>query len=119
MFETMNTFLQAVKEREHIHPLIQQADLRVSLLCDQHQPIQLVIKNGEIVTLLDSESTEQPRNEISGNLTAMEQLLEGKERLRVLERNSHLKVTSSLRTTLLLESIFYLTKAQNDFAKIV
>ena len=62
MIETMNTFLQAVKEREHIHPLIQQADLRVSLLCDQHQPIHLVIKNGEIVTLLDSESTEQPRS---------------------------------------------------------
>lgn len=119
MMKAINTFLLAVKEREHIQPLIQYADLRVNLLCYQHQPIQLVIKNGEILILHDSENADQLKNEISGSSEAMKWLLQGKERLRKMERQGELKVTASLRTALLLESIFYLTKAQNDFAKIV
>ena len=60
----------------------------------------------------------QTISEIRGDLNAMKQLLEGKERLRVLEQNGQLSIPAPIRTTLLLESIFYLTKAQENFAKI-
>jgi len=118
MNEAMNIFLQAAKEREHIRPLIQHADLRVCLRCHD-QAIQLIMKNGEIVALYHSENSEQTKNEISGSLSAMKQLLEGKERLRVLEQQGELTVAASLRAALLLESIFYLTKARQPLVKIV
>ncbi|NRD76423.1 SCP2 sterol-binding domain-containing protein [Bacillus sp. BRMEA1] len=118
MIEAINTFLQQVKVREHIVPLIQQADLRVSLHCHA-APVQLVIKNGEILMLHDSEQQIKPNNVIWGSAHAFELLLEGKTRLRELERNGDLKIEASLRMILLLESIFYLTKARQDFAKII
>ena len=110
MIEALNNFLTKVKEQRHILPLIENADLRVNINTNQHS-IQLVIKNGTIFTL----QNQPAKYEISGDLNAMTQLLEGKKRLRTLK----LSISAPLRTTLLLESLFYLTKAQEDFVKIV
>ncbi|WP_223591964.1 hypothetical protein [Neobacillus bataviensis] len=110
MIEALNNFLTKVKVQGHILPLIENADLRVNLNTHQ-QSIQLVIKNGTIFTLQNQPS----KYEISGDINAMTQLLEGKQRLRTLK----LSISAPLRTILLLESLFYLTKAQQEFAKII
>ncbi|MDN3019827.1 hypothetical protein PH210_27050 [Paenibacillus sp. BSR1-1] len=110
MIEALNNFLTKVKEQRHILPLIENADLRVNLNTNQ-QSIQLVIKNGTIITLQNQPS----KYEISGDINAMTQLLEGKQRLRTLK----LSISAPLRTILLLESLFYLTKAREEFAKII
>ena len=110
MIEAFNKFLEKASQQEHILPLIQDADLRVNLVTSQHS-IQLVIKKGVIFTL----QNQPAKNEISGTPNAMTQLLEGKQRLRTLQ----LTINAPLRTILLLESLFYLTKAQEDFAKII
>ncbi|WP_312468931.1 SCP2 sterol-binding domain-containing protein [Neobacillus sp.] len=118
MIETVKTFLENIKEQGHVQQLLFQGDLRVTLNCQQ-QAVHLVIKNGGIFILQGSEES-QTKYEISGNLTAMEQLLAGKERLRVLEKNGQLKVSAPLRVKLLLESIFFLTKTEKpELAKII
>jgi hypothetical protein len=118
MIETVKTFLENIKEQKHVQLLLVQGDFRVTLNCQQ-QTVHLVIKNGGIFILQGSVES-STKYEISGDLTAMKQLLKGKERLRVLEKNGQLKVSAPLRVKLLLESIFYLSKTQNcELAKII
>jgi hypothetical protein len=117
MIEMLKNFQLAIKQQRHVLPLLEHIDLRVNLVCEQ-KAIQIIIKNGEIFILHDSEVT-RTISEIRGDLNAIKELLEGKGRLRVLERNGQLSISAPIRTTLLLESIFYLTKAQENFSKII
>lgn len=116
MIEMLKNFQLAIKQQRHVLPLLERIDLRVNLVCEQ-KTIQIIIKNGEIFILHDSEES-QTISQIRGDLNAIKELLEGKERLRVLERNGQLRISAPIRTTLLLESVFYLTKAQENFPKI-
>lgn len=116
MIEMLKNFQLAIKQQRHVQPLLERIDLRVNLVCEQ-KTIQIIIKNGEIFILHDSEES-QTISQIRGDLNAIKELLEGKERLRVLERNGQLRISAPIRTTLLLESVFYLTKAQENFPKI-
>ncbi|WP_066091484.1 SCP2 sterol-binding domain-containing protein [Neobacillus novalis] len=109
--DVVEAFLAKIKDQEHVQPLFLHADLQINLRCEG-QTIQLIIKNGNIMILQNSEA-QQSKYEISGSQNAMKQLLEGTQRLRVLEQQGQLKVSAPLRTTLLLESVFFLTKAQN------
>ncbi|MFC4799921.1 SCP2 sterol-binding domain-containing protein [Neobacillus sp. GCM10023253] len=118
MIEEVNSFLKTFKDQGHILPLIQHAELRISLSTTEQQSVQLVIKNGEIFALYDSHQ-EQANCQIHGGLQELKQLLEGQERLRVLQRNGALNVKGALRAALLLESLFYLTKAQTNLAEII
>jgi hypothetical protein len=117
MIEALKTFQLTIKQQGHVLPLLEHIDLRVNLICEQ-KAFQIIIKDKEIFILHDSSKQTQTLAEIRGDLNTIRQLLEGKERLRVLERNGQLNVTAPIRTTLLLESIFYLTKAQENFSKI-
>ncbi|MDR7237880.1 hypothetical protein [Neobacillus drentensis] len=117
MIEELKAFQLAIKQQGHILPLLDHIDLRVNLVSEL-TTIQIFIKNNEIFILHDSDAT-QNIPEICGDLQAIKQLLEGKERLRTLERNGQLTISAPIRTTLLLESIFYLTKAQENFANII
>ncbi|WP_026567860.1 hypothetical protein [Bacillus sp. UNC41MFS5] len=116
MIEELKTFQLAIKQQGHLLPLLEHIHTRVNLICEQNT-YQIFMKDREIFILHDSNET-QTIPEIHGNLHAMKQLLTGKERLRALERNGQLRISAPVRTTLLLESIFYLTKAQDDYAKI-
>ncbi|MBU8914553.1 SCP2 sterol-binding domain-containing protein [Bacillus sp. FJAT-29953] len=118
MIEEVNSFLKTFKDQGHILPLIQHAELRISLSTTEQQSVQLVIKNGEIFALYDSQQ-DQANCQIHGGLQELKQLLEGQERLRVLQRNGVMNVRGALRTVLLLESLFYLTKAQTNLAEII
>lgn len=117
MKETMKAFQLAVKQQGHILPLLEHGDLRVNLISEL-TTIQIVFKNREVFILHDNEGI-QTIPEIRGDRQAIKQLLEGKERLRTLERNGQLTISAPIRTTLLLESIFYLTKSQENFSKII
>jgi hypothetical protein len=117
MIEALKTFQLAIKQQGLVLPLMEHINLRVNLVCEQ-KIMQIIIKDGELFTLYAREDT-QAETEIRGDLNAIKQLLEGKERLRILERNGQLTVSAPLRATLLLESIFYLTKPQENFSKII
>ena len=117
MIEIVNHFIEALKNQEYLHAIIQQADFRINLAADG-QVIQLVFYHGEI-TVEQEISDSLTRFEISGSQTAIAQLLKGKERLRLLERNGCLKIVAPLRMVLLLESIFYLTRPDHYLEKII
>ncbi|MEH7439134.1 hypothetical protein V7182_16795 [Neobacillus drentensis] len=117
MIEAIQKFLVKMQQQGHVYPLIHQAEVHVNLRCEK-EVVQLVIKNGAVF-ILQNPSEEQSTYEISGSEAAMKQIIEGTSRLRVLEQKGEIKVDTSLRISLLLESLFYLTKAQEDFAKII
>jgi hypothetical protein len=110
MIDAVLTFLKKIKEQEHVLPLIQHADLQVTFHIEQDTTL-LAIKNGEIF-ILQKFKDPLHNSVISGDIIAMEQLLEGKETLRFLASKGELKVSAPFRTTLLLESIFYLTNPE-------
>ncbi|MFZ7943990.1 hypothetical protein [Neobacillus sp. 19] len=116
MIEAVEAFLVKVIEQGHILPLIQQADVQIILQWEEQQSIQLIIKSGGIC-FTKNPDFQQGNYVISGSPTAMTQLIEGTGRLRVLEQQGQLEIMAPLRTILLLESIFFLTKAQ--LAKII
>ncbi|MED3622472.1 SCP2 sterol-binding domain-containing protein [Neobacillus thermocopriae] len=115
MIEAVQVFLQEVKKRNHLFPLIDQVDIRVVLKSEQ-QTIQFIIKNGEIL-FLHERNDSQPHCLISGSSDGLAQLLKGQEKLRTLERIGSLTITAPLRTVLLLESIFYLANSRNEKMK--
>lgn len=117
MMEEVQNFLMTIKERTHVLQLIQNTELLVTIACLQ-QKINLIIKNGEILFLQDADVV-LPTCEISGELGSLKELLDGKETLRFLVRKGHLKVSAPFRTVLLLESVFYLTKAYRNSRDII
>jgi hypothetical protein len=115
MDETVHFFLQMIKERSHVLQLINNIELLVNLVSGEKR-VLIAIKNGEVYLLHDTELI-QTNYEISGDI---KKLLEGKETLRSLVRKGQLKISAPFRTILLLESIFYLTRAQDhQLAKII
>jgi hypothetical protein len=113
MKEVIKSFIIAANRQEHILPLIRQADFHVNLSTGQ-ESIQLKITRGRI-EICESEAS--GGYSIEGSPAEMSKLLNGEEKLRVLERGGILRVSAPLRIVLLLEALFLLANAQN-FAKI-
>lgn len=117
MIEMIQSFLQTIKERNDVRQLIKHTDrLMIRFICGQ-KTIPIALINGEFSWLHDAEEKFHSC-EINGDVTTMKRLLEGKEKLRFLIMNGQLKVTASFRTILMLESIFYLTKAREELEQI-
>lgn len=117
MIELVKNFIEKFYEAGHVLSLIQQADVRVTIK-GELETVQLEIKQGSI-SILQNHEVPQGNYEIRGNKQAMKQLFEGTSRLRDLERRGQLSIAMPLRITLLLESLFFLTKAQQNFAKVI
>ncbi|MBM7651993.1 hypothetical protein [Neobacillus cucumis] len=115
MKELAEKFIETFTLQAHVLGLIKHADIKVKFSCGLESAI-IEIQNGKMSLLNNQDSIWY---EIKGDWTAMMQLFEGTERLRVLEHKGHLTVSASLRTTLLLESIFFLTKAHKNLAKVI
>ena len=114
MEKTIKSFLQTINERSHVLQLIKNTELLVTFV-SMEKSIPIAIKNGKIFLSKDTDST-LINYEISGDI---EQLLEGEETLRYLVRKGRLKISAPFRTILLLESMFYLAKANQNLKKII
>ncbi|GHH97624.1 SCP2 sterol-binding domain-containing protein [Neobacillus kokaensis] len=117
MIEVILDFVHALKNQAHILPLIKHADLQVNIEANGIGAI-MVFYNGEI-SVQAAEKEQLARYKITGSQDAIKLLLEGKEKLRELEQSGSLKVNTPLRTSLLLESLFYLTKPDHYLEKII
>ena len=115
MNELAEKFLKKFTKQDHILGLIKQADLKVKLSCGE-ESIVIEIKHGNISLLNNQDPIWY---EIKGDHQAMKYLMEGTEQLRVLEHKGHLTVSVPLRATLLLESLFFLTRAHENLAKVI
>ncbi|WP_164745693.1 SCP2 sterol-binding domain-containing protein [Neobacillus mesonae] len=117
MIEILSKFVQALEHQAHVLPLIRKTDLQLHLEVNDQTAV-LVFHNGEIFIKPDAVN-QLTRFKISGTKDSFKLLLEGKEKLRKLERTGRLEVIAPLRTTLLLESIFYLTRPDDYLEKII
>ncbi|MEH7097100.1 hypothetical protein [Neobacillus vireti] len=115
MKELAEKFLEKFTLQGHILSLIKHADIKVKFNCEKGSVV-IQIKNGQMSILNDPEII---CSEVKGDMQAIQQLFEGTETLRTLEKKGQLTVTAPLRTTLLLESIFFLTKAHENLAKVI
>jgi hypothetical protein len=115
MNELAEKFLEKFTLQGHIVGLIKHAEIKVKFICEE-ETIIFEIKNGKMSLLNDQQSI---CYEVKGESNAIQQLFEGTETLRTLEKKGRLTVSAPLRTTLLLESIFFLTKAHENFAKVI
>src|SRR3954451_16661253 len=112
MNELAEKFLEKFTLQGHVIGLIKHADIKVKIRCGEEIAI-IEIKNGKI-SLLNNQ--DQISYEIKGDPKTIKQLFDGTERLRKLEHKGLLNITTPLRTTLLLESLFFLTKAHENLA---
>ncbi|MDQ0198887.1 hypothetical protein [Neobacillus ginsengisoli] len=118
MIETIQTFLQTIKERKHVLQLIQSTDKLMIHFISGPKTVPIALINGEFSWLHDT-GEKFLACEIEGEGSAIQQLLEGKEKLRFLVKIGRLKVKAPFRTILMLESIFYLTKVGNELDQII
>jgi len=115
MNELAQKFLEKFTLQGHILSLIKYSDIKVKFCCEEGTTT-IEIKNGKMSLLNDQESISY---EVKGDSHAIQQLFEGTETLRALEKKGRLTVSAPLRTTLLLESLFFLTKAHENLAKVI
>jgi hypothetical protein len=112
MMESVRDFIMTIKKRNHVLQLINTIDYLSIRLVSGDMSLLFAITNGELL-MIEDESGEINTCKISGEMEAIKALLEGNEKLRVLLNSGLLKISAPFRTILLLESIFYLTKAEN------
>ena len=110
MDERVKCFLETIKERRHVLQLINHTELLLTLVSGKKR-VSIAINNGDIY-LPDDTAAVLANYEISGEIA---ELLEGKETLRSLVRKGKIHVLAPFRMILLLESLFYLTKANGKF----
>jgi phenylacetate-coenzyme A ligase PaaK-like adenylate-forming protein len=107
MNEAIVEFLSNIKERNHVLRLFDKVDsLTVKIVCDQQASL-ITFQRGEAM-LLDANVEEDTTFQISGKPDSILALIRGSERLRILVKQGKLVVRGTFRTTLLLESAFYL-----------
>jgi hypothetical protein len=116
--ELIQIFLSAIKQRSHVLKLIEKLDgLKIRLVCEGQEDF-LVFHRGEVSLLADNNEI-AATYDISGQQDSIYSLLEGKEKLRILMKNGQLKVKAPIRTILLFESIFYLTKPEERLKEFI
>jgi len=115
MIELAEKFLEKFTFQGHILSLIKHTEIKVKICCEEETVI-IEIKNGKMSLLNDQKSI---CYEVKGDSDTIQQLFEGTETLRALEKKGRLTVSAPLRTTLLLESLFFLTKAHENLAKVI
>jgi hypothetical protein len=116
--DRIQIFLSTIKERGHVLKLIEKLDgLKIKLVCEDTENL-LIFHRGEV--FLQGDNGENVlTNVISGQPEAIYSLLEGEEKVRNLMNSGKLKVKAPFRTILLIESIFYLTKPDDRYIKII
>ncbi|WML45913.1 hypothetical protein [Neobacillus sp. PS3-40] len=123
MMESVQNFIMTIKERNHVLQLINTIDFLSVRLVSGNMSLLLAITNGELL-MIEDEDEEINTCKISGEIETIKTLLKGNEKLRILLNRGLLKIYAPFRTILLLESIFYLTKAEkrndeNSFKKYI
>ncbi|MDP4086354.1 MAG: SCP2 sterol-binding domain-containing protein [Bacillota bacterium] len=111
MIESANAFLRSVNEKAHLLQLFNKINFLKISLVSENENVYFALTNGKI-ELLNSNIEHVSSYEITGDLQAIIDLLEGKEKLRSLILSGRLETSASFRTTLLLESLFFLAKAE-------
>lgn len=118
MRDAVQTFLTTIKEREHVLKLIEHLEMLAIRVVCEHATIKLAFHRGKAIFLEENREI-AISCEVSGMAESIICLLSGEKKLRYLIIDGQLKVTASFRTILLLESIFYLTKPDEQQGRLI
>jgi hypothetical protein len=116
MEKSVQAFLLKVNEQKHVLQLLQKIENLTIRLVAEHSSTAFVITNTGIYNLQNVAETVDTCD-VYGEITDLQDLLSGKEKLRVLVRDGKIRISSSFRTVLFLESLFYLTKLEIPLVK--
>jgi hypothetical protein len=117
MEKSVQAFLIKINEQKHVLELIKNVENLTINLIAKNSITAFTITNKELY-ILENENEAVNTCEISGKTKDLQDLLSGKEQLRVLLRHGKIRISASFRIILLLESLFYLTKSETHLVKI-
>jgi hypothetical protein len=116
MEESVQAFLIKINKQKHVLELIKNLENLSIILIAENLIVAFTITNKELY-ILENENEAVNICEISGKTKDLQDLLSGEEPLRVLLRQGKIRVSTSFRILLLLESLFYLTKSDAHLVK--
>jgi hypothetical protein len=116
MFDTVQAFIQSINERKHVLTLIEDTALTIEFRM-KDETLSLFLKNGEVF-LADEPCDPSNTFKISGEKESVKDLISGRDKFRTLLMKGDLQCSAPFRTTLLLESFFYLGKTEKLLAEI-
>jgi hypothetical protein len=115
MNETLQSFIQSIKERNHVLLLIENTVLTVEFKI-KDEITAILLKNGEV--MIEAGVNHANTCRIHGEKEKIKGLIMGKEKLRTLILKGDLHCSAPFRTILMLESFFYLGKSDLFITKI-
>ena len=104
----VEAFVERVNSKEHIEIFMKKASLSLKIQCDEEY-LTLIILNG-FIKIDTAQKIENPDVFISGTSESLTSIIEGKETLRKLEQTGKIKILSTFRNMLFLETLFILGK---------
>lgn len=105
------SFIKNISEKKHIQCLIEKDSCLTVSLHSKSERVAFIIRRGEIELSHDVDPSTCDY-EITGEADALRDLLAGNEPLRQLAKKGRIENTPHFRITLLLESLFILTKSE-------
>ena len=116
MKKLTEAFIERVSSKEHVGIFIEKASFSLKMQSEDNHAT-LIFSNGSI--LFDTaQRIENPDAVISGSLESLSLILEGKEKLRTAAGKGQIKIVSTFRKTLFLETLFILAKNNDQLIKI-
>lgn len=116
MEKSVQAFLIKVNEQKHVLQLIQKIEYLTIRLVAEQSSTAFVITNTGIYNLQNVTEVGDTCD-IYGKINDLQDLLSGKEKLRVLVKDGKIRISASFRTVLMLESLFSLTKPEIPLVK--
>lgn len=111
MLEMLQLLVGEVNMRGHLNSLINGVKLKVLLNCENEAAL-LKIEKGKLEIIdLENQSCDAI---ISGNKPIITDLLAGRIKLRNANKRKMIELKSTIRASLLLESLFYLATSKNQ-----
>ena len=104
--------IERVNSKEHIGIFIEKASLTLKIQSDDDF-LTLIFSNGSISFDM-AQKTENPDVLISGSYENLSLILEGKEKLRMAEETGKIKIFSTFRNKLFLETLLFLVKNDDN-----
>lgn len=108
MKKLAEAFIERVNSKEHVEIFIEKASWSLKIQSDDDQ-ITLIFLNGNI-SIDATQKIENPDVVISGPIECLSLIIEGKEILRTAADNGKIRITSTFRKILFLETLFILAK---------
>lgn len=113
MKKLAEAFIERVNSKGHVEVFIETASLSIKIQSDDEH-LTLILSNGGISITGNAQKIESPDALISGSIDSLSSILEGREHLRAAVEKGEIKLLTTFRNALFLESLFILAKNYDE-----